>query len=463
MRPPLARTGTAVVLAAAVVAGTAGSAAALPLPVPVPSVSVPQLPLPTPSVSVPPPPPLPTPTLPRPPGGGGITLPPPPGSDPDQPGGGDDDERDRRDRPPRRAEEPFLTGTRPMIAGRPEASGLLDDESSPALLRASKAFLAADQGIAEIVGHQHALLDAVAGAQRVVDTYDDVAREATTSRHQAVALHDQQTLADRRLGRLARSAYRSGGLGVGATETAGTWDVVADQLAASAARAELRLGRLAGEMAQLRQEYEGYALAYYRAKQKLDDYRERLERLAAARAAALAAARAARASDVRLTNVRQVESGLLGQQIRAASEQLRAAGDAVQGTGVFGRPGRGEVTSPYGPRFHPILRYTKLHTGTDLSAADGTVYAADDGVVLFTVFNRAYGNMTVVDHGVIDGRSITTMYAHQARFLVEEGDRVEKGQPIGVIGSTGYSTGPHLHFEVRDAGTVVDPMPWLRR
>ena len=112
-------------------------------------------------------------------------------------------------------------------------------------------------------------------------------------------------------------------------------------------------------------------------------------------------------------------------------------------------------------RFHPILHYTKLHTGTDFGRADGTVYAADDGVVLFTVANTAYGNMTVIDHGLIDGKSITTMYAHQARFLVREGERVKKGQPIGVIGATGYATGPHLHFEVRDAGTVENPMPWL--
>jgi murein DD-endopeptidase MepM/ murein hydrolase activator NlpD len=74
-----------------------------------------------------------------------------------------------------------------------------------------------------------------------------------------------------------------------------------------------------------------------------------------------------------------------------------------------------------------------------------------------TVVSTAYGNFTVVDHGVVDGKRLTTAYAHQARFLVAEGDAVRKGQPIGVVGSTGYSTGPHLHFEVREDGTVVDP------
>ena len=71
------------------------------------------------------------------------------------------------------------------------------------------------------------------------------------------------------------------------------------------------------------------------------------------------------------------------------------------------RPGTGEVTSPFGPRFHPILHYVKVHTGTDFGAGDGIVYAADDGVVLFTEYNTAYGNMTVVDHGKVGGLRIT--------------------------------------------------------
>ena len=80
-----------------------------------------------------------------------------------------------------------------------------------------------------------------------------------------------------------------------------------------------------------------------------------------------------------------------------------------------------------------------------------------------TVVSEAYGNFTVIDHGVIGGDRITTAYAHQSQFLVREGQRVQKGQQIGVIGSTGYSTGPHLHFEVRRDGVVVDPLAWLTR
>ena len=120
------------------------------------------------------------------------------------------------------------------------------------------------------------------------------------------------------------------------------------------------------------------------------------------------------------------------------------------------------MTSLFGMRLHPILRYTKLHTGLDI-AGGGAIVAPDDGRVLMTVASTAYGNFTVIDHGVIDGRRVTTSYAHQAAFPVGEGEKVTKGARIGVVGSTGYSTGPHLHFEVREDGTVVDPLTWLTR
>jgi murein DD-endopeptidase MepM/ murein hydrolase activator NlpD len=78
-----------------------------------------------------------------------------------------------------------------------------------------------------------------------------------------------------------------------------------------------------------------------------------------------------------------------------------------------------------------------------------------------TVVSTAYGNFTVIDHGMVDGKRVTTAYAHQSRFLVRPGQRVSKGDPIGIVGATGYATGPHLHFEVRENGTVVDPMRFL--
>jgi murein DD-endopeptidase MepM/ murein hydrolase activator NlpD len=180
-----------------------------------------------------------------------------------------------------------------------------------------------------------------------------------------------------------------------------------------------------------------------------------------AREAALVAARKAAVEDRAQYQTMLVQSGALGTRIRDLAANLASGKRPPQGTGVFDRPGRGAVTSPYGPRMHPILHYVKIHTGTDFAAADGIVYAADDGVVLLTEGNVAYGNMTVIDHGTLGGKHVTTLYAHQAAFGVQPGDRVSKGQPIGVIGSTGYATGPHLHFEVRIDGSPLDPGPFL--
>jgi len=176
---------------------------------------------------------------------------------------------------------------------------------------------------------------------------------------------------------------------------------------------------------------------------------------------AVEAARRAIPVDQALAAQRGQESSRLASEIVAASRALAAAGDTVEGTGSFVRPATGAVTSDYGMRVHPILGYAKMHTGVDFDGADDVVYAADRGTVIMTVFNAAYGNVTVVDHGTSGGRYFATFYAHQSGFFVEPGDVVEKGQPIGAVGSTGMSTGPHLHFEVRLEGVPVDPGAFL--
>ena len=184
-------------------------------------------------------------------------------------------------------------------------------------------------------------------------------------------------------------------------------------------------------------------------------------RLEAAVDEAVEAARRAIPVDQALAAQRGQESSRLASEIVAASRALAAAGDTVEGTGSFVRPATGVVTSDYGMRVHPILGYAKMHTGVDFDGADDVVYAADRGTVIMTVFNAAYGNVTVVDHGTSGGRYFATFYAHQSGFFVEPGDVVEKGQPIGAVGSTGMSTGPHLHFEVRLEGVPVDPGAFL--
>ena len=105
----------------------------------------------------------------------------------------------------------------------------------------------------------------------------------------------------------------------------------------------------------------------------------------------------------------------------------------------------------------------KVHTGTDFGVGDGIVYAADDGVVLFTEYNTAYGNMTVIDHG--NDRRPPDHHAVRAPVrgrASSPGRGASRARRSASIGSTGYSTGPHLHFEVRVDGEPLDPMPFLK-
>lgn len=120
------------------------------------------------------------------------------------------------------------------------------------------------------------------------------------------------------------------------------------------------------------------------------------------------------------------------------------------------------ITSPFGMRFHPILRYWKLHDGTDFGGGCGTpIRASANGVVTERYYNGGYGNRLFVSHGVIDGSSVTTVYNHLSRYKARVGERVSRGEIIGYVGTTGYSTGCHLHFMVYEDGRVVNPMKWL--
>lgn len=132
------------------------------------------------------------------------------------------------------------------------------------------------------------------------------------------------------------------------------------------------------------------------------------------------------------------------------------------GSSTLFRPVNGRVTSPYGMRVHPVTGVYKLHDGTDLGAGCGTpIKAAANGTVLERYYNRAYGNRLIVNHGIMRGVNVVTTYNHAARYIVSAGQRVSRGQTIGYVGSTGYSTGCHLHFMVITNGSTVNPMSWL--
>ncbi|MFI1206968.1 peptidoglycan DD-metalloendopeptidase family protein [Streptomyces sp. NPDC020802] len=120
------------------------------------------------------------------------------------------------------------------------------------------------------------------------------------------------------------------------------------------------------------------------------------------------------------------------------------------------------VTSPFGARQHPLTGVTKVHTGVDFAAPQGAqVSSAAQGRVVFAAMTKAYGNRIVVDHGSIGGKRLETTYSHLLSLQVSVGQAVEAGTPLGLVGSTGLSTGPHLHFEVILDGHYADPLPWL--
>jgi murein DD-endopeptidase MepM/ murein hydrolase activator NlpD len=151
------------------------------------------------------------------------------------------------------------------------------------------------------------------------------------------------------------------------------------------------------------------------------------------------------------------DSTSIGQIIRQ-----RSIGDSrgiiITGRGVMTIPVDAEITSGFGYRMHPILGYQKFHSGIDFGTDSGsTIRSAAAGVVIYAQWYGGYGNTVIVDHG----SGFTTLYGHTEGFYVAEGATVQKGQPIAAVGSTGLSTGPHLHFEVRQNGEPIDPVPYL--
>lgn len=136
-------------------------------------------------------------------------------------------------------------------------------------------------------------------------------------------------------------------------------------------------------------------------------------------------------------------------------QETLAGGGSIQGTGTYIWPLPGyRPGSAYGWRMHPILNEMRFHSGEDVGAPSGTpILAADGGTVIMAGINGGYGNCVMINHG--GGR--VTLYAHMTSFAVSYGQKVSQGQVIGYVGSTGLSTGPHLHYEVRVNGATTDP------
>lgn len=131
-------------------------------------------------------------------------------------------------------------------------------------------------------------------------------------------------------------------------------------------------------------------------------------------------------------------------------------------TGGFIRPISGPITSPFGYRVHPIFKSRIFHSGIDIGGPNGgAIRASNSGKVIYSGWYGGYGKVVILDHGVINGKPITTLYAHMSSIAVSNGQHVVKGQTVGREGSTGYSTGPHCHFEVRENGKPVNPFNYI--
>ncbi len=143
--------------------------------------------------------------------------------------------------------------------------------------------------------------------------------------------------------------------------------------------------------------------------------------------------------------------------IRSAIIAATVPSPSTSAPGQLARPVPGRVSSGFGKRIHPISKTVKMHNGVDMTAGQGDkILAAEDGVVILSGVKGGYGNAVMIDHG----GGMVTLYAHQSKLGVSVGQKVTRGQTIGWIGSTGQSTGPHLHFEVRINGAPVNPVPY---
>ncbi len=144
-----------------------------------------------------------------------------------------------------------------------------------------------------------------------------------------------------------------------------------------------------------------------------------------------------------------------------------AFGSNVMAATQIQGPVMGKISSYYGTRDDPFYGHKANHMGIDIAANAGTpVYAMQEGTVSFSGKKGGYGNCVMINHyfsGVPELPKVNTLYGHLSKYYVKEGDYVTRGQVIGLIGSTGRSTGPHLHFEVKYLGKNIDPIEYLKK
>ncbi len=369
------------------------------------------------------------------------------------------------------------------------ATAYLALQDTQSKLPAAQAALAQAQA-AEQTADQHN--DAVAAQLAVAKADQQRATETVASNDSKVA--QTQSLLDQ----FAADVFQGGGgasqmsVALGATSPQDFADrvVLADQVTSMAddalkelqnARADATaqqayLTSVQSEVARLKQEAETSLGQAQTARKSATAAKAQLDAMQAQQAQYAAQVDAARAGEERQLQQAEVEQaqlqGMLEAQAKAAvaAEAAKRAATVAAGqtyvavtggTGFLSHPANGPITSPFGMRFHPILHVWKLHSGTDFGVPCGTpVYAAADGTVISAGWGGGDGNRIVVDHGIISGVDLASTYNHLSSFVVQSGP-VKRGQLIAYSGTTGYSTGCHLHFETLENGQFVNPTKWL--
>ncbi len=259
--------------------------------------------------------------------------------------------------------------------------------------------------------------------------------------------------------------------------------VVMDRLEASRALLTVQAQEVAAAKVEVARQRKAAAANLLR-KQGLEAQAEAVEAsvrtLVGVRSQARAAADRARQADLAQLRNLQTERARIAKVLkrradearRRAAAAARAAGRSsspvlgdggpVQSNGFLNYPVDAPVTSPFGWRVHPIYGYRSLHDGVDFGASCGTpIRAAASGRVIEEYFQTAWGNRIIIDHGIHHGVSLATISNHLSSYAVSAGQQVRRGQVVGYVGTTGWSTGCHLHFTVLQNGAAVNPMSWF--
>jgi len=244
-------------------------------------------------------------------------------------------------------------------------------------------------------------------------------------------------------------------------------DQILDSLKASEVMLQVQTDQLTkarNQVAEKKQEAHDNLMLKRTYKQQAASARDRVLKTVQARKHALAMARRARAHDRAVLAHQNARADRIHRQLMAQIAREQRHGGGYRGTtsGLLMPPVNGPITSPYGYRINPVMHYYGLHDGDDFGAACGTpIWAAGNGTVMSEYYSSVWGNRLYINLGLVNGKNVTVIYNHLSAYRSHVGERVSRGQVVGLIGTTGWSTGCHTHMTVMVNGVAVNPAPWL--